>query len=113
MSTAWILAFTVVLLTGISQTLLKIGAKNSTDRTNFMAAYLNVPTFAAYLLFLIVTILSVYALKEIPLKVFYSICSLNLVVVMIFSYVILSEQINKNKFIAISLIVFGVIVFNL
>ncbi len=113
MSLAWVLAFMVVLLTGISQTLLKIGAKKSNDTNSFMAAYMNVPTFAAYTLFLIVTIFSVYALKEIPLKVFYSICSLNFVAVMVFSYIILSEQIDRYKFIAVSLIVFGVIVFNL
>jgi len=106
------LALCAVMLTGISQTLLKVGASNV--RSNrFLDSYLNRPTITAYGLILLVTVLSVYALRDLPLKVFYSLTALNFIVVLGLSAVFLSEEVSRDKMVAISLIVLGVVIFNL
>jgi small multidrug resistance pump len=108
------LVFLAVFLTGISQVLLKIGSAHQGKRKKtVLAVYLNFPTFFAYGLLLFVTIISVIALKEIPLKVFYAITSLGFVVVLIFSWGLLGERITKKTVIGVLLIMVGIWVFNL
>jgi drug/metabolite transporter (DMT)-like permease len=107
------LVFIGVLLTGISQVLLKIGsAHQGKRRPSFLDAYLNLPTLFAYGLLLLVTVISVIALKEVQLKMFYAITSLNLVVVVGLSYLILKERITKRMIFASGLIMCGVLIFN-
>ncbi|VVB88557.1 4-amino-4-deoxy-L-arabinose-phosphoundecaprenol flippase subunit ArnE [uncultured archaeon] len=105
----YLFAMLSILLTGVGQTLIKIGAHN--DNTLF-GIYFNPATATGYFLFLIVTISSVLALKGIDLKVFYALTSLNYIVVMILSRVVLKEEMSRNKLQAMCLIVLGVIVFN-
>jgi multidrug transporter EmrE-like cation transporter len=108
------LVFIAVLLTGISQVLLKVGAAHRGKRKDsILDAYLNLPAFFAYGLLLLVTVISVIALKEVPLKVFYAIASLNLVVVVGLSWGILKEKVNKRMVMGIVLIVLGIVVFNI
>lgn len=107
------LALCAVLLTGISQTLLKVGADSGTGRNRFLDPYLNFPTITAYVLLLLVTVLSVYALRDLPLKVFYSLTALNFIVVLGLSVVFLGEEVSRDRIAAIGLIVLGVVVFNL
>lgn len=72
------LVFLAVVLTGISQVLLKIGsAHQGKSKEPVLAAYLFIPTFFAYGLLVFVTVISVIALQEIPLKTFYAIASMN------------------------------------
>ena len=113
MIVALFLTLCAVMLTGISQTLLKIGADSGARSNRFLASYLNLPTITAYGLILLVTILSVYALRDLPLKVFYSLTALNFIIVLGLSAVFLREEVSRDKVVAIGLIVFGVIVFNL
>lgn len=103
-------AMLAILLTGISQVLLKIGARNDNTR---MGVYLNPFTAAAYFIFLIVTICGVFALQGLELKLFYALTSLNYVVVMVLSGVVLNEEMNVDKLRAVGLIVIGVVVFNI
>jgi len=74
--------------------------------------YLNLSTLCAYGILLIVTAISVIALKEIPLKVFYAIVSLNIAVVVILSRAILKENVNTKMITGIILIVIGIVIFN-
>jgi len=113
MIVALFLTLCAVMLTGISQTLLKIGADSGARSNRFLDSYLNPPTITAYGLILLVTILSVYALRDLPLKVFYSLTALNFIIVLGLSAVFLREEVSRDKVVAIGLIVFGVIVFNL
>ena len=113
MIVSWFFAFVSVFLTGVGQTLLKFGARTGNGKNQFMGAYLNPHVVVAYGLFVMVTLFSVYALREISLKVFYSLTSLNFFIIMIFSYFVLKEQINKKQIIGVGFIVFGVIIFNL
>jgi len=108
-----LLVFLAVLLTGISQVLLKIGSAHRGKRKDsVLAAYLNLPTLFGYGLLLCVTVISVIALKEIPLKVLYAIASLNYIVVLGLSHLILKERIDKRMIFALGLIVGGVLIFN-
>lgn len=104
--------FLVTAFTGISQTLLKMGANHSSEK-KLTSAYINPCTFTAYVLYVVVTIFTVYALKEIPLKLFYTATSLKFVLVLILSRLVLYEKIDYKKTIAVGFIVFGVIIFNL
>ena len=110
-----ILVFIVVLLTGVSQVLLKIGsAHQSKSKSSFLAPYLNMPTIFAYGLLLFVTIISIIALiRGIQLKTFYAITSLNFVVVAGLSWGILKETVTKKMVIGIILIVLGIVIFNI
>ena len=99
-----------IVLTGISQTLLKIGARNNSTP---LGVYLNPATMMGYFMFLIVTVCSIFALKGLDLKLFYALTSLNYVVVMVLSRIVLREGLSRNKVVAGCLIVAGVVVFNL
>jgi|WetSurMetagenome_2_1015567.scaffolds.fasta_scaffold359051_2 drug/metabolite transporter (DMT)-like permease len=101
-------------LTGISQVLLKTGsAYNENGKWKIIAAYLNLPTLLAYGLLVIVTIISVIALTEMPLKVLYAITSLNYVIVLGLSWLFLKEKVNTKMIIGTIFIISGILVFNL
>lgn len=102
----------VIVFTGSSQVLLKVGA-NKANKNNFIMAYVNPYTFVAYSLYVLTTILTVYALKDISLNIFYASTSLKFVLILILSKLILLEKINSSKAFAVLLIVVGVIVFNM
>ena len=107
------LVFLAVFLTGISQVLLKIGSSHQNKRNNsILAPYLNLPTLCAYGLLFCVTMITVIALKEIPLKVVYSITSLGFLVVVGLSWGVLKENVTEKMVIGSVLIVFGIVVFN-
>ena len=101
----------VIAFTGFSQTLLKMGA-NQSCKKKFCAAYINPYTVTAYSLYVLATVFTVYALKEIPLKLFYTATSIKFVLILMMSRIILHEKIDKNKLISVGLIVSGVIIFN-
>lgn len=103
------LTILVVLLTGIGQVLLKIGAMKGGK----IEVYINPSTLAGYGIFLIVTMCTIYILQVIDLKTLYAFMSLNPIVVMVLSVLVLNETLTKNKVIAVGLIFCGLLVFNL
>lgn len=110
---SYILLCTAILLTGISQVLMKIGSsKKGEGRFGIFTMYLNTPTLTAYGLLLVTTILTVLVLQDIPLKVFYAVASLNFLVVTGLSYWLLNESVDREMIIALALIVAGVLVFS-
>ena len=106
----YLFAMLAIVLTGVSQTLLKLGARN--DNTP-LSVYLNPATMTGYLVLLIVTICSVFALQGLELKLFYALASLNYVIVVVLSGIVLKEGLSMNKVVAVCLIALGVVVFNL
>lgn len=98
-----------ILLTSTGQIFLKIGARNN---DTFLRTYFDPMTMTGYFIFLIVTISSILALRNIELKLFYALTSLNYILVMILSKTILKEDFNRNKLISIFLISIGVMIFN-
>jgi small multidrug resistance pump len=114
MNISLFLVFLAVFLTGISQVLLKIGSAHQGKRKDLiLAAYLNLPSVTAYILLLFVTLITVIALKEVPLKMAYAIASLSFVVVAGLSWGVLREEVNKKMIVGIVLIVIGIVVFNI
>ena len=109
------LALTLValLFTSISQVLLKIGSQQKNTIGPHLSPYLNVYTISAYAIFLLITLVSVIALQEIPLKLFNALTSLNFVFVALLSWVMFKEKITGNMIIAIVLICLGTIIFNI
>jgi multidrug transporter EmrE-like cation transporter len=107
------LVFVAVILTGVSQILLKIGSRQKNTSGDHISPYLNAYTISAYVIFLLITMVSVVALKEIPLKLFYAISSLTFVVVALLSWSLLKEEVNKGMCVGILFIVLGIVVFNL
>jgi drug/metabolite transporter (DMT)-like permease len=103
------LALAAVLLTGVGQVFLKIGARKGGTQE----MYTNPATLAGYGIFLVVTICSIYVLKVMDLKTLYALTSLNPLVVMMLSVFVLKETLTKNKVVACGLIFFGLLVFNL
>jgi multidrug transporter EmrE-like cation transporter len=112
-----ILAGVAVMISGISQILLKYGAlseKKSHHFPDYLKPYLNRYTLSAYCLLLVVTVISVYVLKEMPLKLFFPFfISMNIVVVVVLSNFILHESLTYRKIIAIGIIVFGILIFSI
>lgn len=100
-----------ILLTSTAQILLKIGARKKTANES---VYLNRSTISGYGLLVVVTVLSVIALKGIELKVFYAAAyALNFILVAIFSWKFLREPLSKKKIAGILLIALGIVIFNL
>lgn len=112
MISSWFFALISIFFTGFGQMMLKIGTRDSDGKYRLISAYLNPYVIFGYGLFVAVTIFSVYALREIPLKVFYSLTSLNFFLVLVFSHFVLKEPANKGQIMGVGLIVFGVIIFN-
>lgn len=108
---AFVYVALVVATVSVSQVLLKIGANRSVGKS-VSAPYTNPYTIVAYCLYLVNTVLGVYALKNIELSFFYAATSLKFLVIFVLSVVFLKERVNKYKVAAILLIFVGVLVFN-
>ena len=95
----------------ISQLLLKKAAGKSD--TVWWKAYLNPLVITAYLLFFGTTLLSVTALRYIPLSLSAALGASGQIFVPILSYFVLHEQISKRRWLGMLTIVFGIVVFSL
>jgi len=76
-------------------------------------SYVNPYTLIAFSLYVLTTLLTVYALKDIPLNLFYASTSLKFVLILILSKLVLREKIDSSKAFAVLLILVGVMVFNM
>lgn len=99
-----------VLLTGFAQVLLKSGV---TGQGGWHRSFLNWRTIASYGMFGLVTILNVYALQVVDLKTYGAWISVTYILVIFLSWKVLKEQIDRVTVMGCSLIVLGVIIFNL
>lgn len=108
-STAVLLIASGVILTVVSQLLLKSAARE--EYTNFVSQYVNLKVLTAYSLFFIVTILNVIALQKIPLSYAPVWNSAAIVGVSAASIVIFKESLNKRKAIGTLLILIGIFFF--
>ena len=109
---AIIFMFSAILLTGIGQIFLKIGS-NYHQKQNFWDPYLNYLSLTGYCLYLVSTIFLFHSLKEVPLKMYGAMSSLNFIIVLFFSFIFLNENINISKIFAVALIVMGLVIFNI
>ena len=100
-----------VIISSFSQVLLKKSA--NTKKDNIIKEYLNTKTIVAYSIFFIATLCSVIAYKNLPLSSGPIIGALEYIFVIILSYIILKEKINKRTIIGISLIILGIVVYSI
>ncbi len=109
-----ILVIFAVIITSISQILLKRGNDNDIINGKDFKLFLNLNryTITAYFLLLITTLIGITALQVIPLKLFYAITSLNYIMVIGLSWFFLKENISYRMLIGIGFIIIGIIVFN-
>lgn len=100
-----------VFVSSLSQILLKKAAMQQYD--NSLKFYLNPKVIFAYFLFFGCTLLSVYALKVVPLSMSPILESVGYIFVAILSYIFFKERLNKKQILGMGLIILGIVVFTL
>ena len=108
----YIFLLIAVILTAISQVLLKIGAKKSKNK-KFIYLYLNFFTIFGYFLLFGATVFNLISLKYVDLKVIIYFLPLTYIFLLILSLLILKEYINKFQIIGFFIIILGLIIFNI
>lgn len=97
-----------IFVAAVSQILLKISV--NTGHEGFIREYLNFRVIAAYALLFSTTIITVLALRYVPLYVAASIEALSQVFVALLGRLILKENVNIRKCIGLLVILVGVII---
>ena len=103
--------FGSIILSSVSQILLKISAKKS--HSSFLKEYLNPLVIIGYGMMAAATLTTIAAYQGMDYKNGPVIESLGYVLVMILSYVILKEKVTKKKIIGYAMILAGVAIFYL
>lgn len=100
-----------VLISSVSQIILK----NSADRTykNALAEYLNVRVITAYGLFFLSTVLTMIALKRVPLSMSPILESTGYIYISVMGYFFLKEKFTKRKAAGMALILVGIAIYSL
>ena len=101
-----------VLLSSVSQVLLKKSANKTIESERFLNQYLNPYVLGGYALLCIALIIPFWAYRYIDLKYGAVIESLGYVFIMVLSPIFLNEKITTKKLLGNSLIVLGVVVFS-
>ena len=101
-----------VVITALSQILLKVGANKTRDLV-FIRKYLNTYVISGYILFIGVSLLNLYAYQYLPIKMGVVFLPFTFILVALFSYLLLKEKMNRQQFISSLIIIVGVIVYHL
>lgn len=100
-----------VFISAISQVMLKISANKSHESA--VREYANPLVIGAYAIFLLSTLLTVFAYREVPLSLGPVLESTSYLYVTAFGALIFKEKITVKKILALALIVGGICVFAL
>jgi len=113
MNYSFVIGIALVLLatfiSSISQIMLKKSAQKEYD--NKIAEYINLLVICGYMLLLFTTLISVFALRYIPVSLFTALESMTQIFVPVLSFLILKEHINRQKLIGMTVIIAGLIVY--
>lgn len=101
--------FSGVLISAISQILLKTSAKKHYD--SVIKEYLNPYVICGYGLFFGTTLITLVSLKVIPLSLSSIITATTYIITPLLSYFILKEKMTKKQLIGMVVIIIGVIVY--
>lgn len=107
----WIALFGAVILSSVSQMLLKKAAK--TEYKNAIREYLNLWVISGYSLLLASTFCIIFSFKGLDFKNVPVIESLGFPLVMILGRIFYGEKLSRNKIIGMGLIMLGVLVYYL
>jgi len=105
------LIFILVVINCCAQIFLKLGPIK-TNKVPFLS-FINLHTFVGYALFLVSTLLSVYLLQFISFKNLTIVISLNYVGTFLLTILLLKEKFSRQKLISTTIIILGVIIYNL
>lgn len=107
----YILTILVIFLTSVGHLLLKISAFRVAEYGGRL--YTHPISVIAYVIFAIVALLSIYAMKGLDLKVFFALNSLTYICIPLLAFIILKESFTRSKVMGVLIISLGVILFNL
>lgn len=99
-----------VFISSVSQVILK--KSSNVEHDSGIREYLNVRVIVAYGIFFAATLLSIYAYKVVPLSVGAVLDATGYLFVTFFGITIFKEKITLRKWIALGLIIVGIIVFS-
>jgi drug/metabolite transporter (DMT)-like permease len=109
----FLMAFLAVILTAFAQVLLKAGANRNKHHNNLVKQYFNIYVISGYGLFLLTTVLSVYAYRILPLKYAIIFLPFTFIFVILFSIFFFKEPLAKRQIISFLIILTGIIIYNL
>ncbi|MGN0596117.1 MAG: EamA family transporter [Ruminiclostridium sp.] len=104
-----LILFCGVVVSAFSQILLKKSAQKRYD--SIIKEYLNPQVIIAYAMFFGCTLLSVIAMKVVPLSMSPIIESTSYIITPLLSFLILGEKATKKQLLGMAVIVIGIIVF--
>lgn len=107
------LAVITQLIVALAQLVLKMGAVRVDLKKPLVHTFKNKYLIASIILFLLVPLLSIIAMRVMGFSNFYSFTALGYFFIMLFSWTILKEDIDRFRIIGNLLVIAGVIVFNL
>ena len=108
----YILVFLIsVFIASVSQIMLKKSANKKYDSK--IKEYLNMPVIVAYSLFFLSSLLTVLAYKGVSLSMGPILEASGYIWVAILGVIFLKEKINKEKLIGMTMIVIGIVIFNM
>ena len=99
-----------VLISSVSQIMLKISANKTYESR--LAEYLNPLVIVAYGMFFVSTILTMSALRYLPLSMSPILESTSYIFVSIMGYFLLKEKFSRRKIAGLALILLGILVFS-
>ncbi len=100
-----------VLISSFSQIMLKKSAQKTYE--NKLREYLNPLVITAYTLFFGCSLLSVYALKVVPLSMSPILEASGYIFVAVLSYIFFKEKLTKKQFFGMALIIGGIVIYTL
>lgn len=100
-----------VFVSAISQVMLKLSANR--EHQSAVREYANPLVIGAYSLFVLSTLMTVYAYKEVPLSLGPVLESTSYLYVTAFGVIVFKERVSAKKLLALALIVCGICVFAL
>lgn len=107
----YLVAFAAVVLTALSQVLLKVGSRAAP--TADWRIWGNFYTLTAYSILVVVTLMNLYAFKIVPMKFGLVLLPLTLLLVLCFSVVFLGERLSRQAMLGVVVTLSGVVIFNL
>ncbi len=113
MSEYYLIGALVVLMTVASQILLKKGAEIGKSKNSIIYSYVNAFTILGYVAFFAVTLLSLFALKEVMMKYWILLLPIQYILVSVSSYALLRERISKRQIYGTLVIISGIVIYNI
>lgn len=98
-----------VFISAIAQTILK---NSSNDKhSNILGDYFNIKVFGAYFIFLLSTLITIYAYRYVPLSMGTILEASGYIFVSILGFLFLNEKVGKRKILGLFFIFIGIIIF--